>query len=211
MRSIPRSDLTMWQFLYQILKKNNVYTFSNRPDPHKKSCTVGVQKQNTALIAQLFLSLQSRPEDDMTEFLQKWEPTWAPLTLRSTVPTRDRVWHSCISECTIKWSRTRSTRDSPTPIAWQGCCQGHPYGALVQSYMYMYSICWICTHTLCPVSYSTDDGYRQAHRCHMGYTYPEQSLKTLTQQWRDSGALDRDGDGTTPMPKQDQQSYLKYA
>ena len=45
-------------------------------------------------------------------------------------------------------------------------------------------------------------------------TYPEQSLKSQTHQRRGSGArtrLDPDGDGSTPIPKRDWQSYLKHA
>ena len=43
-------------------------------------------------------------------------------------------------------------------------------------------------------------------------TYPEQSLKYMTQQRRGSGPrtrLQADGDGSTPIPKKDWQSYLK--
>ena len=43
-------------------------------------------------------------------------------------------------------------------------------------------------------------------------TYPEQNLKSLAQQRRGSGArtlLKPDGDGNTPIPKREWQSYLK--
>ena len=43
-------------------------------------------------------------------------------------------------------------------------------------------------------------------------TYPEQSLKSQTQQRRGSGArtrLEPDGEGSTPIPKRNWQSYLK--
>jgi len=42
--------------------------------------------------------------------------------------------------------------------------------------------------------------------------YPEQNLKSLTQQWRGSGTrtlLIPDGDGNTRIPKREWQSYLK--
>ena len=43
-------------------------------------------------------------------------------------------------------------------------------------------------------------------------SYPEQNLKSLTQQRRGSGPrtlLKPDGDGNTPIPKREWQSYLK--
>jgi len=43
-------------------------------------------------------------------------------------------------------------------------------------------------------------------------TYLEQNLKSLTQQWRGSGTRTlpkADGDGNTPIPKREWQSYLK--
>jgi len=43
-------------------------------------------------------------------------------------------------------------------------------------------------------------------------TYPDQSLKSLTQQRRGIGTrtrLDPDGDGNTPIPKREWQLYLK--
>lgn len=48
--SVPVSDT---------IKRNNMFTFANRPDPKKKSRKVsGVQRQNMTLLTQLFLSLQ---------------------------------------------------------------------------------------------------------------------------------------------------------
>ena len=41
--------------------------FSNRPDIRNK---VGMFKQNTTLITQLFISLQSRTETDMIDFFK---------------------------------------------------------------------------------------------------------------------------------------------
>lgn len=56
--------------LSDTIRRNNVFTFSNRPDPRKKGSKVGILKQNTMLITQLFLSLQSRPDEDMSEFFK---------------------------------------------------------------------------------------------------------------------------------------------
>ena len=56
--------------LSDTIKRNNKLTFANRPDPHKKESKVGILKQNTMLITQLFLSLKSRPDSDMAEFFK---------------------------------------------------------------------------------------------------------------------------------------------
>ena len=56
--TIPISDTT---------PRNNVFTFANRPNKSQKGSKAGnVQKQNTQLVNQLFLSLQSRPPQKQT-------------------------------------------------------------------------------------------------------------------------------------------------
>ena len=50
------------------IKINRLFTFSNRSDTRKKGEKAGMIKQNTTLITQLFISLQSRPEADMVDF-----------------------------------------------------------------------------------------------------------------------------------------------
>ena len=58
--SVPVSDT---------IKRNNMLTFANRPDPKKKGTNdSGVQRQNKMLITQLFFSLQSLSDADMTDF-----------------------------------------------------------------------------------------------------------------------------------------------
>ncbi len=53
------------------IKRNGIYTFANLPDVRsKRSEKVGVLKKNTALVTQLFLSLQSRPDADMSDFFR---------------------------------------------------------------------------------------------------------------------------------------------
>ena len=60
--SVPISD---------IIKRNNMLTFANRPELRKKSRKdVGVQRHNMILITQLFLSLQSRPDANMADFFR---------------------------------------------------------------------------------------------------------------------------------------------
>ena len=53
------------------ITRNNMLTFANRPDPKKKGRKdSGIQRHNMTLITQLFLSLQSRPNADMTDLFQ---------------------------------------------------------------------------------------------------------------------------------------------
>ena len=52
------------------LKRQNVLTFANRPVSNKKGSISGSAQRNCSLITQLFLSLQSRPDADMEEFLR---------------------------------------------------------------------------------------------------------------------------------------------
>ncbi|KAG1663357.1 Regulator of G-protein signaling 7 [Nymphon striatum] len=70
---------TRWAFdeaaasspISDIISRNNMLTFANRPDPKIKGKNDrGVQKHNMTLVTQLFLSLQSRLNADMTDFFR---------------------------------------------------------------------------------------------------------------------------------------------
>ena len=58
--------------LSDIIKRTNLYTFSNRPpvDLKKGSDKLGSAKANTALVTKLFMSLQARPDADIDEFFK---------------------------------------------------------------------------------------------------------------------------------------------
>ena len=66
--------------VFRTIKKPRLFTFNNRPDTRKKAEKVGMLKQNTTLITQLFISLQSRPEADMVDFF-KYENQREPSSL----------------------------------------------------------------------------------------------------------------------------------
>ena len=73
--------------LSQIIKRNNMPTFANRPDTKSKSVkNRGTQKHNTTLVTQVFLSLQSRPDADIMDFFryenQKEPPSLADRGIR---------------------------------------------------------------------------------------------------------------------------------
>ena len=67
------------------IKINRLFTFSNRPDTRKKGENVGMLKQSTTLITQLFISLQSRPAADMVIFFKHSETNENPLLYRIVV------------------------------------------------------------------------------------------------------------------------------
>ena len=58
--------------LSDVIKKPNLYTFSNRPpaDLKKGADKLGSAKANAALVTKLFLSLQARPEADIYAFFK---------------------------------------------------------------------------------------------------------------------------------------------
>ena len=58
--------------LSDVIKKHNLYPFSNRPqaDLKKGADKLGSVKANAALVTKLFLSLQARPEADIDAFFK---------------------------------------------------------------------------------------------------------------------------------------------
>ena len=52
------------------LKRQNVFTFTNRPVNARMESKAGSAQRNSSLITKLFLSLQSRPDADMEEFFR---------------------------------------------------------------------------------------------------------------------------------------------
>ena len=52
------------------LKRQNVFTFTNRPVNARTGSKAGSAQRNSSLITKLFLSLQSRPDADMEEFFR---------------------------------------------------------------------------------------------------------------------------------------------
>ena len=85
------------------IQRNKILTFSNLPDLSKKgNKTGGVQKKNMTLMAQLFLSVQSRPDADMAAFFH-FENQREPLSLayRGSLRTGkksdrfNQINHSC--------------------------------------------------------------------------------------------------------------------
>ena len=85
------------------IQRNKILTFSNLPDLSKKgNKTSCVQKKNMTPMTQLFLSVQSRPDADMTDFF-RFENQREPLSLADrgllrTAKKSDRfsqISHSC--------------------------------------------------------------------------------------------------------------------
>ena len=190
--------------LSDTIKRNNMFTFANRLDPRKKESKVGILKHNTTLITQLFLSLQPRPDADMLEFF-KFENQREPPALSDRSSLRAGT-KSDILKC----------MHAPT---------GHAIPA-IQATVQVVDMAAII-HMVPPTRALTFNEYVPMHivpflKAQMSTTvqridavwdtYPEQNLKSQTQQRRGSGTrtrLEPDGDGNTPIPKRDWQSYLK--
>ena len=87
--------------IYDTMKRNNMLTFVNRPDTKKKgSKYIGMQRQNMALVTQLFLSPQSRPETNMTDLFRlenhrEPQPCWSWV----------EIWHSGMPQHTWPCNR----------------------------------------------------------------------------------------------------------
>jgi len=156
------------------------------------------------LITQLFLSLQSRPDADMLE-LFKFENQRVPPALSDRSSLRAGT-KSDILKCI----------HAPT---------GHAIPA-TQAIVQVVDMATII-HMVPPTRALTFSEYVPMHivpflKAQMTTTvqridtvwntYPEQNLKSQTQLRRGSGTrtqLEPDGDGTTPIPKRDWQSYMK--
>ena len=190
--------------LSDAIKRNNMFTFANRLDPRKKKSKVGILKHNTTLIVQLSLSLQSRPDADMLEFF-KFENQREPPALSDRSSLRAGT-KSDILKCI----------HAPT---------GHAIPATQATVQVVDMVAII--HMVPPTRSLTFSEYVPLHivpflKAEMTTTvqridavwdtYPEQNLKSQIQQRRGSSTrtrLEPDGDGSTPIPKRDWQSYLK--
>ena len=190
--------------LSDTIKRNNRLTFANRPDPRKKDNKVGILKQNNVLITQLFLSLQSLPDADMAEFF-KYENQKEPPALSDRSSLRSGT-KSDILKCI-------------------NVSTGHAH-SIEQATVLVFDMAAII-HMVPPTRATTFAEYVSLHIVPflksqvttavqridaIWDTYPEQNLKSLTQQRRGSGTrtlLKPDGDGNTPIPKREWQSYLK--
>jgi len=176
----------------------------NRPDPGKKKNKVGILKQNNVLITQLFLSLQSRPDADVAEFF-KYENQKEPPALSERGSLRGGTKSDILKCINASTGRAHSVEQATVLV--------FDMAAVI--------------HMVTPTRATTFDEYVSLHivpflKSQMTTavqridaiwdTYPEQNLKSLTQQRRGSGTrtlLKPDGDGNTPVPKRGWQSYLK--
>lgn len=186
------------------LKRNKLLTFANRPDTKKKGIKdSGIQRQNMTLVTQLFLSLQSRPDADMTEFF-RFENQREPPSLADRGLLRSGT-KSDILQCL----------NAPTgrnPSAKQATIVVLDMAAVI--------------HMVRPTSANTFNDYVSLHivpyleaqmkngayRMDVVWdNYPEENnLKALTQKKRGNGPRTRVGNGNTKLPKKDWNSgFLK--
>ncbi len=190
--------------LSDTIKRNSVLTFSNRPDPRKKGSKIGIQKQNTLLVTQLFLSLQSRPDADMTEFFtfenQREPPSLADRSSLRAGTKSDIL--TCIQAPTghsnLPIQATVLVVDMAAVVHMVNPTRAVTFAEYVPVHIVPFLKAQV-TATVERIDLVWD-------------TYPDENLKSLTQQRRGSGPRTRISiDGSTPIPKGDWQSYLKNA
>ncbi|KAL8593865.1 hypothetical protein ACOMHN_018077 [Nucella lapillus] len=180
-------------------------TFANRPDPNKKKGTKdsGVQRQNMMLITQLFLSLQSRPDADMTDFFrfenQREPPSLADRGLLRSGTKSDIL--KCLNAPTgradVAKQATIDVLDMAAVIHMVRPTTANTFSEYVSLHIVPYLEAQITSSTQ-RIDAIWDN-------------YPEENnLKALTQQRRGNGPRTRVGDGSTPILKRDWNSgFLK--
>ncbi|KAL8558995.1 hypothetical protein ACOMHN_039751 [Nucella lapillus] len=187
------------------IKRNNMLTFANRPDPNKKKGTKdsGVQRQNMMLITQLFLSLQSRPDADMTDFF-RFENQREPPSLADRGLLRSGT-KSDILKCLNAPTGRADVAKQATIVVLDMAAVIHMVRPTTANTFSEYVSLHIVPYLEAQITSSTQriDAIWD--------NYPEENnLKALTQQRRGNGPRTRVGDGSTPIPKRDWNSgFLK--
>ena len=105
MQHVPWEDWKIFASVSDIIKRNNMLTFANRPDPKTKGTKdIGVQRQNMMFITQRFFLLQSRPDAGMTYFF-RFENQREPTSLANKGVLLSRMRHSSVPQCN-HWPRS---------------------------------------------------------------------------------------------------------
>ncbi|MES9882214.1 MAG: hypothetical protein ABW185_15180 [Sedimenticola sp.] len=190
------------------LKRLGIYTFANQPDHSSpKNNKMGTMRRNTTLITQLFLSLQSRPDADISDFF-KFENQRDPPSLSDRGQLRAGS-KSDILKCFQVGSNPQAIGSARNIVDVTVKVLDGP--AIV--------------HMVRPTRAKTFDEYASIHfvpfiKSHLGGqvtrvdivwdVYLEQSLKGQTQRRRGTGTRTR-VTGKTPIPKKDWNQFLKNA
>lgn len=184
------------------IKRNGMYTFANPPDTRsKKDGKLGVAKKNSVLITQLFLSLQSRPDADMSEFF-RFENQREPPSLSDRGMLRSGTKShilKCLGAPTSASAGARHVTVQVLDMAAVVHMVCPSRSATFRDYVPMHLIPFL--NSQLTTSVERVDAVWD--------TYPEKSLKLQTQLRRGSGPRTQIGqNGNTPIPKRDWQKYL---
>jgi hypothetical protein len=184
-----------------IIRRNNFFTFKNRPDTKKKASKIGIQKQNTTLITQLFLSLQSRPDADIAEFFffenQREPPTLSNNGMLRSGQKSDII--RCVGAPTGRSLAARNVSmtvmDGPAVVHMVKPTKSITFKDYVPQHIVPFLQAQI-TATVTRIDLCWD-------------TYPDGSLKVQTQTRRGSGPRTQLGpDGSSPIPKREWNKFL---
>ena len=184
------------------ITRQNMYTFANRPDTRSKNAAkVGVLKKNSTLVTQLFLSLQCRPDADMSDFFQ-FENQREPPSLADRGSLRYGT-KSDILKCIGAPTSTSIAARDVTVLIVDMAAVVHMVrptrAATFSDYVPMHLVPFL-EHMMTPSVTRVDAVWD---------TYPEKSLKMQTHLRRGTGPRTRLGeDGRTPISKKDWQKYL---
>ncbi len=184
------------------IKRNNAYTFANCPDSRSKhSGKVGVLKKDTALVTQLFLSLQSRPDENISDFF-RYENQREPPSLADRGRLRSGTKSDILkclavpnTACTDARDVTVQVLDMPALVHIVRPTHATTFNDYVSMHLVPY-----LTSNLSPSVERIDAVWD---------VYPDDSLKLQTQLRRGSGPRTRIGqDGRSNIPTRDWQKYL---
>ena len=192
-------------FISNTIPRNSMPTFVYQPSSKKKSVgKLEVLKRNTSLVTQLFLSLQSSPDLNFSDFF-KFENHFEPPALASKGMVRTGT-KSDILECLgDPKSACKEAKKTTIHIL--------DMAAVIHMVRPIYATTFIdfVTNNLIPFLKSQiSDKVERLDA--IWDTYPEHTLKAHAQEMRGSGPRTKlSPNGDTPIPKRDWQKYLKYA
>lgn len=177
------------------LKHQKVLTFANHPMKTKKGSEVGTSQRYTALLIQLFLSLQSRPDADMKDFCHYYYQK-DPPSLSYQGPLRPHN-KSDILECLKAPTGHSATAKAATVVVFDMTAVVHMVRPTSVNTFTDYVPKYLVPFLMVQLGQS-------ATRVDAVWdTYPEENLKTLTHQHHGLGPITRIRDGHTRIPKKD--------
>ena len=187
-----------------IIKRNNILTFANRPELRKKSRKdVGVQRYNMILATQLFLSLQSRPDANMADFF-RFENQREPPSLADRGSLRAGK-KSDILQCIGATTGRVAAAQQATVVGLEMAAIIHMVRPIPAKTFGKY-----VTFQIVPFLESQVTNDTQRIDAFWDSYPPEDNLKAHAQQRRGNDPRTRVGDGSTPIPKSEwNSSFLK--